>query len=121
MGGEGAIYFWAKLPDRFAGPVNITTEATATTNGIKAATDGVNGAAAMRSSTEDYAGTDEDVVAWLIKEHGVCVIPGSACGAPGYIRVAYANITPQQCEQAATRLRAGLQQLIGLDSVLPTQ
>lgn len=32
------------------------------------------------------------VVEWLAKKHGVCVIPGSACGAPGHIRVAYANL-----------------------------
>ncbi len=26
---------------------------------------------------------DEAVVQWLIREHSVCLIPGSACGAPG--------------------------------------
>ncbi|KAK9839419.1 hypothetical protein WJX81_001094 [Elliptochloris bilobata] len=27
---------------------------------------------------------DEAVVAWLVRAHGVCIIPGSACGAFGY-------------------------------------
>ena len=26
---------------------------------------------------------DEAVVEWLVKRHGVCVIPGSSCGMPG--------------------------------------
>jgi hypothetical protein len=42
-GGEGAIYFWARLPRGF-----------------------------------DAA--DEEVVAWLIREHGVCVIPVRGLG-----------------------------------------
>lgn len=49
---------------------------------------------------------------WLIKEHRVCIIPGSSCGAPGYIRVAYANMQPEACAQAALRLKAGLQELV---------
>ena len=52
---------------------------------------------------------DEAVVKRLIDEHGVCVIPGSACGAPGCLRVAFANLKPEQCLQAAARLKAGLQ------------
>jgi aspartate/methionine/tyrosine aminotransferase len=44
-------------------------------------------------------------------QHGVCVIPGSACGAPGHIRAAYANLQPELCQQAAARLKAGLTQL----------
>eukprot|EP00873_Tetraselmis_striata_P044831 jgi/Tetstr1/465095/TSEL_009823.t1 len=73
VGGEGAIYIWAKLPAD--------------------------------------CGPDERVMEWLIKEHGVCVIPGSSCGAPGYIRVAYANMQPEECARAAQRLKAGLQEL----------
>ena len=26
---------------------------------------------------------DENVVEWLAREHGVCLIPGSSCGVPG--------------------------------------
>ena len=54
---------------------------------------------------------DEAVVEWLVREHGVCVIPGSACGAAGYIRAAYANLQPEACTEAGRRLKRGLQQL----------
>lgn len=49
---------------------------------------------------------------WLVREHGVCVIPGSACGAAGYIRAAYANLQPNACREAGLRLKRGLQQLV---------
>jgi len=75
FGGEGAIYFWARLP-------------------------------------RGFERRDEEVVAWLIRAHGVCVIPGSACGAPGHIRVAFANLTRDQCAEAAARLRRGLGELV---------
>lgn len=51
------------------------------------------------------------VVSWLIQKHGVCIIPGSSCGSPGFIRAAYANLHPEQCQEAAGRLKAGLQEL----------
>ena len=51
------------------------------------------------------------MVEWLVKEHGVCVIPGSSCGVPGYIRVAFANLEEEACQKAADRLHAGLEQL----------
>ncbi len=73
-GGEGAIYYWAKLPEGCS--------------------------------------DDEAVVKWLIEEAGVCVIPGTACGAPGFIRAAYANLQPDACLQAASRLKQGLQRLV---------
>ena len=54
---------------------------------------------------------DEQVVEWLVKEHGVCVIPGSSCGVPGYVRVAFANLEESACLKAADRLHQGLKQL----------
>ena len=51
------------------------------------------------------------MVAWLVREHGVCIIPGSSCGAPGYVRAAYANLEEAACRQAASRLKKGLTQL----------
>ncbi|KAL3139126.1 putative uncategorized biosynthetic cluster, variant 2 [Trebouxia sp. C0010 RCD-2024] len=79
-GGEGAIYFWAKLP----------------------------------SGCEE----DEAVVSWLVKEHKVCVVPGSACGCPGYVRVAFANLEESKCKQAAAQLKEGLRQLVDQGSKL---
>ena len=52
------------------------------------------------------------MVAWLVRAHGVCIIPGAACGAPGYVRVAFANLLPAECTTAAERLRRGLEQLV---------
>ena len=64
--------------------------------------------AACDSGCED----DEAVVSWLVKEHQVCVVPGSACGCPGYVRVAFANLDEQKCKKAAAQLKKGLQQLV---------
>lgn len=55
---------------------------------------------------------DDAVVSWLVKEHKVCVVPGSACGCPGYIRVAFANLEESKCKEAAAQLKRGLQQLV---------
>lgn len=56
--------------------------------------------------------TDDLAVAGqLASQFGVLVIPGSACGAPGTIRVAYGNLRPAECAAAVDRLVAGLQQI----------
>ena len=59
------------------------------------------------------AGCEDDVAAvrWLVETHGVCLIPGSACGMPGHVRVCYANLPLERTRDAARRLRAGLEQL----------
>mmetsp|Transcript_22058 Transcript_22058/g.52742 ORF Transcript_22058/g.52742 Transcript_22058/m.52742 type:complete len:158 (+) Transcript_22058:2-475(+) len=56
---------------------------------------------------------DQRVMKWLVDKHRVCIIPGSSCGCPGYIRAAYANLEPHVCKEAAQRLKAGLQDLVG--------
>lgn len=73
-GGEGALYFWAKLPE--ANP------------------------------------DDEAVVEWLVKKHGVCLIPGSSCGAPGYVRISFGNQPYEVCKRAAENLKKGLEELV---------
>ncbi len=55
---------------------------------------------------------DEAVVRWLVKRHGVCTIPGSACGSPGHIRAAFGNLAPAACVEAAGRLHGGLEELV---------
>jgi aspartate/methionine/tyrosine aminotransferase len=119
VGGDGAIYYFAKLPDRFgAAPAGTATAGTATEAAADSALLSSASTAATGAEDKDTQGcTDEDVVAWLIRQHGVCVIPGSACGMPGWVRVAYANLSPQQCEVAAARLKQGLQQLLTLQRV----
>lgn len=54
---------------------------------------------------------DTRVVEWLSEKHKVCAIPGSACGAPGELRLCYANLPSAKCSVAAERLKAGLAEL----------
>ena len=55
-------------------------------------------------------GVEDDMTAvrYLVEEHGVCLIPGSACGMPGHVRVCYANVSLEKTREAAKRLHAGL-------------
>ncbi|KAL7581132.1 hypothetical protein ACA910_005931 [Epithemia clementina (nom. ined.)] len=55
---------------------------------------------------------DQEFASLLVKDFGVAVIPGSFCGFPGWIRVCYANLPPEQCLRAAERLADGLRTLI---------
>jgi aspartate/methionine/tyrosine aminotransferase len=73
-GGEGAMYFWARLPEGLS---------------------------------DDVA-----VVHWLVKRHGITVIPGTASGCPGFLRVSYGGLTFTNCQAAAARLKVGLQELV---------
>ncbi|XP_072999103.1 aromatic aminotransferase ISS1 isoform X2 [Typha latifolia] len=73
-GGEGAIYLWAKLPDKYS--------------------------------------DDFEVVRWLVRRHGVVVIPGSASGGPGYIRISFGGLEEADCEVAGGRLRRGIEELV---------
>eukprot|EP00210_Caulerpa_lentillifera_P009383 g8945.t1 len=59
------------------------------------------------SSSDDVA-----VVEWLVKKHGVCLIPGSSCGAPGFVRIAFGNQPYEVCKEAAKNLRRGLEELV---------
>ncbi|KAK4765706.1 hypothetical protein SAY86_026796 [Trapa natans] len=79
-GGEGAIYLWAKLPDKFI--------------------------------------NDFEVVRWLANKHGVAVIPGSACGCPGNLRISFGGLTESDCRAAAERLKGGLEELVK-DGMVP--
>jgi len=73
-GGEGAIYLWAKLPNKYL--------------------------------------NDFEVVRWLARKHGVVVIPGSACGCPGHVRISFGGLVEKDCRVAADRLRKGLDELV---------
>ncbi|EKX40945.1 hypothetical protein GUITHDRAFT_75075 [Guillardia theta CCMP2712] len=58
---------------------------------------------------------DEKAVEWLVKKHQVCVIPGSACGFRGHVRVCYSNLSEERCEEAIKRLRSGLEEMKSLE------
>ncbi|XP_042484744.1 aromatic aminotransferase ISS1-like [Macadamia integrifolia] len=73
-GGEGAIYLWARLPEKYS--------------------------------------DDFEVVRWLARKHGVVVIPGSASGGAGYIRISFGGLMEADCKEAAGRLQKGLEELV---------
>ena len=50
-------------------------------------------------------------MARLALEYGVVVIPGSACGAKGHVRISYANLVPEKCQIAADKLNKGLREI----------
>ena len=52
------------------------------------------------------------MVARLALEYGVVVIPGSACGAKGHVRISYANLVPEKCQIAADKLNKGLREIV---------
>jgi aspartate/methionine/tyrosine aminotransferase len=59
-----------------------------------------------------YSDKDEEVARKLVREFGVAVIPGQFCGFPGWIRVCYSNLDPEQCQLAADRLAAGINSVV---------
>ena len=54
---------------------------------------------------------DKAVNRWLVHVHKVAVIPGSGCGFPGHIRVAFGKPEPALFGEAAKRLGQGISQL----------
>ncbi len=73
-GGDGAIYFFAKLPDAYK--------------------------------------DDVKVVRYIAEKYGVVIIPGTACGYPGYVRVSYANLTHAKFSEGVDRLKLGLSDIV---------
>lgn len=55
---------------------------------------------------------DFEVVRWLANRHGIAVIPGSACGAAGNLRISFGGLTENDCRAAAERLKKGLEELV---------
>jgi aspartate/methionine/tyrosine aminotransferase len=90
MGGSGAMYVMAQLPPP---PPQDDGE-----------------------KDENVIRDDVQVCCQLVESFGVAVIPGTYCGFPGWIRVCYANLPPDQCRQAAERLKRGLETILELSS-----
>jgi aspartate/methionine/tyrosine aminotransferase len=127
-GGGGAAFGEAYVAARVAELASANREA------VRAALAGALGPGAVAGGEggiyffvrlpEGVARRDEDVVRWLVARAGVCVLPGSSCQAPGWLRVAFANLPPAACAAAAARLGAGLAELkarggAALDEDLP--
>lgn len=60
---------------------------------------------------------DVKVVHWLAKRHGVVVIPGTASGSPGHLRISFGGLIEDDCRAAAERLRRGLEELVKVGMV----
>jgi aspartate aminotransferase len=50
---------------------------------------------------------DAEFVAWLLSEADVAVVPGSAFGAPGYVRISFA-CSRDELKEAIERIRKAL-------------
>ena len=72
---------------------------------------GGGGAIYLYARLPEHCPDDRAAVEWLVRRHGVCLIPGSSCGSPGHVRGSFANLAPPACAEAAGRLAAGLDEL----------
>jgi aspartate/methionine/tyrosine aminotransferase len=98
MGGSGAMYVMARLP----------SPPTTTTSDDNDHDDDDNDGTPPPLLLLD----DVEICRQLVEDYGIAIIPGTYCGFPGWIRVCYANLTPELCQQAAERLRHGIQDLV---------
>lgn len=73
---------------------------------------GGEGAIYLWAKLPDHYMDDFKVVRWLAKRHGIVVIPGSASGGPGYIRVSFGGLKENDTAVAAGRLKRGLEELV---------
>lgn len=46
------------------------------------------------------------------QHYGVCLVPGSSCACPGYVRVSFANMQGERLVTAAARLKSALAHLV---------
>ena len=109
MGSSGAMYLMAHLPPP------STALPSSPNKKLK-----VNGSEPSSSSTSSVKEQieecdDVEVCRRLVQEYGIAIIPGTYCGFPGWIRVCYANLPPDKCQEAAKRLKDGLTNIL-LDS-----
>jgi aspartate/methionine/tyrosine aminotransferase len=79
----------------------------------KGSVKGGEGAIYLWAKLPEGRGFDDfEVVRWLAHRHGVAVIPGSACGSSGNLRISFGGLTESDCKAAAARLKKGLQELV---------
>lgn len=55
---------------------------------------------------------DFEVVRWLARKHRVVIIPGSASGCPGHVRISFGGLLEDDCRLASARLRKGFEELV---------
>eukprot|EP00546_Thalassionema_frauenfeldii_P017780 CAMPEP_0178905822 /NCGR_PEP_ID=MMETSP0786-20121207/6488_1 /TAXON_ID=186022 /ORGANISM="Thalassionema frauenfeldii, Strain CCMP 1798" /LENGTH=270 /DNA_ID=CAMNT_0020577471 /DNA_START=339 /DNA_END=1151 /DNA_ORIENTATION=- len=76
---------------------------------------GGTGAMYFMAKLPSHNDDDEEVARFLVRNHGIAIIPGSYCGFPGWIRVCYSNLPPDQCAHAARRLAAGVKDIYNIE------
>ena len=59
---------------------------------------------------------EEEAIRILAKRHGLLVLPGSAFGLAGTLRLSYGKVAEEQAETAAARLARGVSELLELAS-----
>ena len=47
----------------------------------------------------------------FVQNYGVCLVPGSSCACPGFVRVSFANMRGERFAVAAQRPKAGIRHL----------
>jgi len=80
---------------------------------------GGTGAIYLMAKLPNSCPDDTAVVEWLCAQHKVAVIPGSACGYEGFIRVCYSNLQEDKCKDACARLGAGLSRIVSGEVSFP--
>ena len=108
----GPAYVAARVRDLEATNRRAVRAALAAALGESAVRGGEGGIYFFARLPPGFEARDEDAVRWLVARSGVCVLPGSACAAPGWLRVAFANLPPAACAAAAARLGEGLAELV---------
>jgi aspartate aminotransferase len=64
-----------------------------------------------KTSSGKVLDNDVEACAWLLEETGIAVVPGTAFGAPGYIRISYA-VSQDTLEDACERINQAAHQLL---------
>lgn len=59
----------------------------------------MGGSGAMYLMCQLQGQDDQEFARRLVRDYGVAVIPGSFCGFPGWLRICYANLPPEQCAE----------------------
>jgi aspartate/methionine/tyrosine aminotransferase len=59
---------------------------------------------------------EEEAISLLAKQHGLLLLPGSAFGAPGVLRLSYGSLADEEVGLAAARLSDGVQDLLRLSA-----
>ncbi len=64
------------------------------------------GVLGLQTPQGDGIGSDSDFCAWLLRDHGIAVVPGSAFGLSPYFRISYATSAAELTEALARLGRA---------------